>query len=107
MGFTRRNGVIMGRITVSIITECICMHFTDCVACTSHTLLPIGSLLRSRNELFNPGEASITRMFCCHCDNGEGLSLPRARGSGGEGEALGRLGRVEILYTKKRGHERD
>lgn len=46
------------------------MNFTDCVTCTSHILLPIGSLLRSRNELFNPEEAGITRMFCCHCDNG-------------------------------------
>lgn len=68
------------------------MNFTHCVTCTSHILLPIGSLQRSRNELSRLEEAGITRMFCCHWDNGgvyhrQRLGGERVRaGCAGEGE---------------------
>lgn len=79
------------------------MNFTHCVTCTSHILLPIGSLLRSRNELFNPEEAGITRMFCCHRHNGGVYHCQRLGGGGGkrERDAPGRSGREKTLCTKR------
>lgn len=77
------------------------MNFTDCVTCTSHILLPIGSLLRSHNEIFNPEGADITHMFCRHCDNGRVYRCQRLGEETVRAEALGRFGREEMLYTKR------
>lgn len=77
------------------------MTFTDYVACTSHILLPIGSLLRSHNEIFNPEEADITHIFCHHCDKGRVYRCQRLGEERACAEALGRLGeKEEMLYTK-------
>lgn len=66
------------------------MNSTDCVTFASHILLPIGSPLRSRNELLNPEEASAAHMFCCHSDNGGVYHCQRLEGGevgvGGTGE---------------------
>ena len=51
------------------------------VLCRMHiTYRCIGSLLRSSNEHFNPEEAGITHMLCCHRDNG---GVYHSRGAGG------------------------
>lgn len=80
------------------------MNFTPCDIYASHILLPIGSLLRSRNELFNPEEAGGTCMFGCHRDNG-GVYHRQKAGElvvvvvGRMGMRWGRSGKEKIEYT--------
>lgn len=82
------------------------MNFTPRDIYASHILLPIGSLLRSHNELFNPEEAGGTCMFGCHWDNGGVYRCQKAGERvvvvvvGRTGMCRGRSGKEKIEYTK-------